>query len=109
MSIGYALLAGALFGFAVYLLLRDDLLDHVFGLIVLGHAANLVVFGAGGLRRGAAPILDGNREVADPVPQALVLTAIVIGFGIVAFAAVLVARLRNLREATGDPAENDDG
>lgn len=96
MSLGFALLVGVLAGVAVHLLLRSSIVDHVFGLIVLGHAANLLVFGAGRLRRGAAPVLEGERAVADPVPQALVLTAIVISFGLVAFAAVLVARLRGM-------------
>jgi multicomponent Na+:H+ antiporter subunit C len=108
MSIGFALLVGGLFAVALYLLMRDDLIDHVFGLIVISHAANLLVFGAGRLRRGAAPVLtDGSdgTDVADPLPQALVLTAIVIGFGIVAFAAVLVGRLRRARDTADRSAE----
>lgn len=96
MPLPYAILVGVLFAVAIYLLLQRSIVDDVFGLIVLGNAANLAVFGAGDLRRGAAPILHGETEVdvADPLPQALVLTAIVIGFGVVAFAAVLVTRLR---------------
>lgn len=102
MSLAYAVLVGVLFGVAIYLLMRTHIVDHVFGLIVLGNAANLLVFGGGRLRRGAAPVLDGTTDVADPLPQALVLTAIVIGFGVVAFATVLVARLR---ESSGhDPS-----
>ena len=95
MSLLYAATIGVLFAVAIYLLLRDSLVDHVFGLIVLSHAANLLVFGAGKLRQGAAPIVhdDPSRDIADPLPQALVLTAIVIGFGVVAFATLLVARL----------------
>lgn len=95
MSAGFALGIGALFGVALYLLQRASLVDHVFGLIVLSHAANLTVFGAGGLSEAAAPILDGSagQVTADPLPQALVLTAIVIGFGVVAFATLLVARI----------------
>lgn len=95
MPLLYASVVGVMFAVALYLLLRDSMVDHVFGLIVLSHAANLFVFGAGRLREGAAPILDGTPEqaIADPLPQALVLTAIVIGFGVVAFATLLVARL----------------
>lgn len=93
-SIAYALLVGVLFGVAVTLLLRRSIIDHVFGLILLSHAANLIVFGGGGLTRGAAPLLDGSSaELADPLPQAMVLTAIVISFGVIAFATVLIARL----------------
>jgi multicomponent Na+:H+ antiporter subunit C len=95
MSLLFAGVVGLLFAVAIYLLLRGSLVDHVFGLIVLSHAANLFVFGAGRLRQGAAPILgeDPGQPIADPLPQALVLTAIVIGFGVVAFATLLVARL----------------
>ena len=93
MPLTYAILVGVLFGVGVYLLLRETIVDHVFGLIVLGHAANLLVFGAGRLTRGAPPVLDGARAVADPLPPALVLTAIVIGLAVVAFSTVLVSRL----------------
>jgi multicomponent Na+:H+ antiporter subunit C len=94
MSVAYALLVGVLFAIAFHLLQRDSIVDDVFGLVVLNHAANLLVFGAGRLHRGAAPVLEAdNQVVTDPLPQALVLTAIVIGFGTVAFATVLLARL----------------
>jgi multicomponent Na+:H+ antiporter subunit C len=95
MTIPYAILVGLLFAVAIYLLLRRSIVDLIFGLILLSHAANLLVFGGGRLVRGAPPLLDdpGQPAIADPLPQALVLTAIVIGFGIVAFAMVLVSRL----------------
>lgn len=107
MAIGYVLVISLLFAIAIYLLLREDLLDHVFGLIVLGHAANLLVFGAGRLERGAAPVLARGHEIADPLPQALVLTAIVIGFGIVAYVIVLVIRLQEAREREPSPEDAD--
>lgn len=93
-----AILVGALYAAAVYLLLRRNVVKLVFGLVLLGHAANLLIFTAGGLVRGAPPLADPGAAappagVADPVPQALVLTAIVIGFAVVAFAAVLVRRV----------------
>jgi multicomponent Na+:H+ antiporter subunit C len=98
-TLTYALLVGVLFGVALYLLLGRSLVDKIFALILLGYAANLVVFGSGRLVRGAPPLLDGaGRAMADPLPQALVLTAIVIGFGLVSFTAVLIARLH---QATG--------
>lgn len=95
MSLLYAAVVGILFAVAIYMLLRDSVVDHVFGLIVLSHAANLLVFGAGRLRLGAPPIIGAQptHTMADPLPQALVLTAIVIGFGVVSFATLLVARL----------------
>jgi multicomponent Na+:H+ antiporter subunit C len=95
MSLLYATVVGLMFAVAIYLLMRDSLVDHVFGIIVLSHSANLFVFGAGRLREGVPPILDGDpgQATTDPLPQALVLTAIVIGFGVVAFATLLVARL----------------
>lgn len=97
MLIAMALLVGALYATAVYLLLRRNVVRLVFGLVLLGHAANLLIFTAGGLVRGAPPLADPGAAappfgVADPIPQALVLTAIVIGFAVVAFAAVLVRR-----------------
>lgn len=95
MSLLYASVVGLLFAVSIYLLLRDSLVDHVFGLIVLSHAANLFVFGAGRLLAGQPPILNGvpPQSMADPLPQALVLTAIVIGFGVIAFATLLVVRI----------------
>lgn len=103
MSVPYALLVGLLVAVALYLLLRRSIVDHIFGLILLGHAGNLVVFASGRLIRGQPPLLsDGEPALADPLPQALVLTAIVIGLGVVAFAIVLVARLH---DATGSDDE----
>jgi multicomponent Na+:H+ antiporter subunit C len=82
----------------IYLMLRRSVVRLVFGLVLLGHAANLLIFSAGGLVRGTPPIVPVGATVpppgsADPIPQALVLTAIVIGFAVVAFAAVLVHRV----------------
>jgi multicomponent Na+:H+ antiporter subunit C len=96
MPASIAALIGLLLAVALYLLLRRSTVDIIFGLILLGHASNLTVFAGGGLRRGEPPLLtDGvaTHPVADPLPQALVLTAIVIGFAVVAFAIALVARL----------------
>lgn len=100
MIYAYAGLVGLLVAVAVYLLLHPDAVDNVLGLVVLGHGSNLVVLGAGDLVQARAPILDGSLQpVADPLPQALVLTAIVISFGLTAFAVVLVARMDRAEEA----------
>jgi multicomponent Na+:H+ antiporter subunit C len=93
-----AILVGLLYAAAVYLMLRRNMVRLVFGLVILGHAANLLIFTAGGLVRAGVPQVAVGASAppagtADPVPQALVLTAIVISFAITAFAAVLVKRV----------------
>lgn len=88
---------GGLYAAGLYLMLRRSAVKMIFGLALLGHAANLLIFTVGGLRRGEPPLIrEGDQSLsvtaADPLPQALVLTAIVIGFAVVSFAAVLVKR-----------------
>ena len=80
------------------MLLRRSLVKLVVGLILLGHGANLLIFLMGRLTPGQPPLIPAGAgqpqgPFADPLPQALVLTAIVIGFGLQAFALVLVRRL----------------
>jgi multicomponent Na+:H+ antiporter subunit C len=86
-----ALTVGAIYGCAVYLLLQRSLGKLVIGLALLSHGSHLLIFAAGGLTRGAPPIVPAPAP-ADPLPQALVLTAIVISFAVLAFALVLVRR-----------------
>lgn len=97
MSVGIALLAGALVAGAAYLMTSRNLIRYLFGLILLSNAANLVIFGSGGLVFGTPPLVHvGEYTVegyaANALPQALILTAIVIGFGLLAFALALVHR-----------------
>lgn len=92
-----SVLIGALVAGAVYLMLSGHLLRFLLGLILLSNAANLTIFVAGRLTPGSPPlIIDGNDApaglVANALPQALVLTAIVIGFGLFAFALILAFR-----------------
>ena len=92
-----AVVAGALFAASFYLLLRRNLLRFVVGLIILSNAANLVIFVMGRLTREHPPIIPHEAHVppepyANPLPQALILTAIVIRFGLLAFALVLIYR-----------------
>lgn len=100
-----ALVIGALWTAGVYLLLQRQLLRIVLGLILLGHAANLLIFVVGSLPSlvsGHAPLIREGVPVAasaDPLPQALVLTAIVINLGITALAVVVFARLHQARRA----------
>ncbi len=94
-----AIIIGVLFAAATYMLLRRSLVKIIIGLALLGHAANLLLFTTGKIQRGAAPIITADTSqlvtgtFADPVPQALILTAIVIGFGAQAFAIVLIKRV----------------
>lgn len=94
-----ALVIGVLFSGAVYLILRRSIVKVIIGLTLLSHGVNLLIFVVGNIRRGAAPILDSEQMVlsdlsrqADPIPQALILTAIVISFGITAFVLALAYR-----------------
>ena len=84
MSLLFALVIGVLFGSGVYLLLKPDLFRVVAGLVLISNAANLTLM-ASGVSRGAAPIARGADErVADPLVQAMTLTALVIGFAVTA-------------------------
>ncbi len=96
MEIGYAILVGFLFSAGVYGILRRCMTRMIVGIILLSQSINLLVFFSGGLTK-AAPALLGSApdgvQLADPLPQALVLTAIVIGFGLTAFVIVLYQRV----------------
>jgi multicomponent Na+:H+ antiporter subunit C len=92
-----AVLVGVLVAAAVYLMLARNLLRFLFGLILISNAANLTIFASGRLTVGAPPLIPLGADapvgvVANALPQALVLTAIVIGFGLFAFALVLAFR-----------------
>jgi multicomponent Na+:H+ antiporter subunit C len=94
---------GLTFACAVYLLLQRSLGQLIIGLSLLSTATNLFIFVASGLGSGAAPIIDpATNTVAegagDPVPQALILTAIVIGFGVLAFFITLAYRVYRLTD-----------
>jgi multicomponent K+:H+ antiporter subunit C len=96
MELVLAIAIGVLTASGVYLLLRPRTFQVVIGLSLISYAVNLFIFSMGRLRVDAAPVLDrDNIDVAayaDPVPQALVLTAIVIGFAMTAlFLVVLLA------------------
>ena len=88
---------GVLFSAAFYMMLRRSIVKLVMGLIILSNAANLVIFTVGGMTRGGPTFLDEVDKtaapgIADPLPQALILTAIVIAFGVLAFSVVLIKR-----------------
>lgn len=92
-----AILIGCLYAAAIYMMLRRSVVKLVIGLILLSNAANLLIFTVAGLERGVPPLIEKGQPLidgtaADPLAQALILTAIVIGFGVLAFAVVLIHR-----------------
>lgn len=101
MDILLAVIVGLLYGTAIYMILQKGLVKVIIGILILGHASNLFIFVIARLTRGAPALVpEGLQFVpepyADPLPQALILTAIVIGFGIQAFAIVLLERVYKL-------------
>ena len=97
MELVLAIVAGALYASGLYLMLRRRLAQVIIGLGLLANGSNVLIFTAAGLTRGAPPVLPADgvapASVADPVPQSLILTAIVIGFGVLAFSLVLARRV----------------
>ncbi|MFV9473594.1 Na+/H+ antiporter subunit C [Advenella sp. RU8] len=101
MEIIYSLAIGVLAGSGIWLLLRPRTFQVIMGLTLVSYAVNLFIFGMGRLSVGAPPIIEAGTVVdvstyADPVPQALVLTAIVIGFATTALYLVVLLALRGL-------------
>jgi len=88
-------LVGVLMASSVWLMLSRDLVKFLFGLILISNVANLVIFLVGGLTLGEPALIGDAPEsetYANALPQALVLTAIVIGFGLVSFTLILALR-----------------
>lgn len=86
---------GVMIASGLYLLLRGRTFPVVLGLTLLSYAVNLFIFVMGRLTVGAPPrIIDGATRYADPLPQALVLTAIVIGFAMTAYVVALALKAR---------------
>lgn len=101
MELIVALGIGALTGSGVWLLLRPRTFQVIIGLSLISYAVNLFIFSVGRLRTDAAPILQPGEigdpaHYADPLPQALVLTAIVIGFATTALFLVVILAARGL-------------
>ncbi len=92
-----AMLVGVFLSVGIYLLLSRSVIRMLIGLTIFGNGINLLIFTAGRVMREVAPIIPLDREVAEgpmanPVPQALILTAIVIGFSMFSFLLVLAYR-----------------
>jgi multicomponent Na+:H+ antiporter subunit C len=103
MELLLAISAGVLYAAGIYLMLRRRLAQLIIGLGLLNNGTNILIFTSGGLTRYNPPILAPDADkialpFADPVPQSLILTAIVIGFGVLAFSLVLA---HQLHRATG--------
>ncbi len=101
MEIVYALAIGVLAGSGVWLLLRPRTFQVLMGLTLLSYATNIFIFGMGRLAMHKAPVIESAGNIdpahyADPLPQALVLTAIVIGFATTALFLVVLMALRGM-------------
>ncbi|KFL25488.1 monovalent cation/H+ antiporter subunit C [Devosia sp. 17-2-E-8] len=97
METAFAALVGVFFAAAIYLLLSRSVIRMLLGLTLFGNAVNLLIFTAGRLTREVPPIVPNGMQVpaapiANPLPQALILTAIVIGFAMFTFLLVLAYR-----------------
>jgi multicomponent Na+:H+ antiporter subunit C len=97
MRLLFALIIGVLWATGLYMIVRRSIVKLIIGLALLSHAANLLIFVSGGLVRTQPPLILGGHAqppqlFSDPLPQALILTAIVISFGVLAFALVLFHR-----------------
>ncbi|CAD5263650.1 MULTISPECIES: Na+/H+ antiporter subunit C [Halomonadaceae] len=95
MELLYAMTTGVLTASGLYLTLRGRTFPVVVGLTLLSYAVNLFLFSMGGLTTDGAAIVSEGAGFADPLPQALVLTAIVIGFAMTAFVVILAMRARS--------------
>ncbi|MBQ0832306.1 Na+/H+ antiporter subunit C [Marinobacter sp.] len=100
MELLFALVIGTLTASGVYLLLRARTFPIIMGLTLLSYGVNLFLFATGRLATGQQPVIGTAASYSDPLPQALVLTAIVIGFAMTAFLVVL--SLRNLADNEND-------
>lgn len=92
MRLAFALAAASLFGTGAFLLLKRDLIRVVLGIALISHSAVLTLI-ASGLARGKAPILPATGTLSDPLVQAMALTALVIGLGVLALLLMIVHRV----------------
>ncbi|WP_255310706.1 Na(+)/H(+) antiporter subunit C [Streptomyces viridosporus] len=106
-----ALVVGGLFAVGFYLMLQRSLMRIVLGFLILGHGTNLLLLVGGGTP-GLPPVLDGASadpdRIADPLPQAMALTSIVITFGLTAFLMALAYRSWYLTGNDGVPDDPED-
>jgi multicomponent Na+:H+ antiporter subunit C len=108
MEVALAVLVGIFFAVAIYLILSKAIIRMLLGIAILGNAANLLIFTAGRLTREVPPIVPNELSqidgpFANPLPQALILTAIVIGFALFTF--LLVLGYRAYQELDADDTD----
>lgn len=102
------ILAGILVASATYLILSKSVLRIIIGVSVLSHGVHLLILTMGQLKRGNIPVLeDSVSSYTDPLPQALILTAIVISFALTAYSLILL--LQNYKELDTDNTEDMKG
>lgn len=97
MEILLAIMTGVLYASGTYMILRRSIVKLIIGVILFGNGVNLLIFLLGRITKGRPPIISSELKhfseiYADPIPQALILTSIVISFGLQAFAIILVKR-----------------
>lgn len=109
-NLAISLLIGVLTGAGVYLVLRAQTFPVVLGLTLMSYGVNLFLFTMGRLHTAAPAVIGATEQSADPLPQALVLTAIVIAFAMTAVAVVVAMRnhadLRSDHVDANEPSEN---
>ena len=89
---------GCLYAAGVYLILKRSMVRLLLGIVLLGNGTNILIFLLGNITRGEPPVIGNGFETlgevyADPIPQSLILTAIVISFGLQSFAIILLKRV----------------
>ena len=104
MELVLVILIGLLYSAGIFMILRRSMVKLILGILLLGNATNILIFLLGNLKKGKPPVIPPDLKVfndiyADPIPQALILTAIVISFGLTAFAIVLLKRVYFLVES----------
>lgn len=98
MELLLAITIGLLYASGIYMMLRRSLVKLIIGIMLIGNGVNFLIFLLGRITKGSTPIIPEHSDTfleaySDPVPQALILTAIVISFGLQAFAIVLIKRV----------------
>ena len=91
MLLVFAITAGVIFACGIYLMMRRSMVRLIVGITLLTYAVNLLIFSVDDVRTRGVPIVDSTppEQMSDPLPQALILTAIVISFGVLAFTMAL--------------------
>jgi multicomponent Na+:H+ antiporter subunit C len=113
MTLLLAVVVGVIFGCGLYLMMRRTMVQLLIGLAMIGNGANLLIFMSAGMTRGRPPLVPDGAEApvvspADPVAQALILTAIVISFGVIAFTLALTHKTFDAAgETMADLMESD--